>query len=131
MGSTYDWLRGLHILAVIAWMAALLYLPRLYAYHTRAARGSEMDLPFQEMERKLLRIIMNPAMVVSLILGAGPRLFDLDVRTRDVRRSRLTSEGRSALSSVPSRCARARRRSRATVSIKTKPCPTSPKPPPK
>ena len=68
-GSTYDWLRGLHILAVIAWMAGMLYLPRLYAYHTRAERGSQMDETFQEMERKLLRIIMNPAMLVSLVLG--------------------------------------------------------------
>ena len=65
----YDWLRGLHILAVIAWMAGLLYLPRLFAYHTRFAPGSEMDATFQEMERKLLRIIMNPAAIVTLILG--------------------------------------------------------------
>lgn len=68
-GSTYDWLRGLHILAVIAWMAGMLYLPRLYAYHTRAERGSQMDETFQEMERKLLRIIMTPALIVSLALG--------------------------------------------------------------
>ena len=60
---------GVHILAVIAWMSGLLYLPRLFAYHTRAAVGSEMDETFQVMERKLLRIIMNPAMVAVLILG--------------------------------------------------------------
>jgi putative membrane protein len=65
----YDLLRGLHILAVIAWMAGLLYLPRLYAYHTKAAAGSEMDLTFQTMERKLYRIIMNPAMIAALIFG--------------------------------------------------------------
>ena len=62
-------LLGLHILAVIAWMAGLLYLPRLYAYHTRAAAGSEMDETFKVMEAKLLRIIMNPAMVAVVILG--------------------------------------------------------------
>jgi putative membrane protein len=65
----YDLVRGLHILAVIAWMAGLLYLPRLYAYHTRATPGSEMDQTFQTMEAKLLRIIMNPAMVVAWALG--------------------------------------------------------------
>lgn len=69
--NTYDLLRGLHILAVIAWMAGLLYLPRLFAYHTRAAAGSEMDLTFQTMELKLYRIIMNPAMVAAWLLGIG------------------------------------------------------------
>jgi putative membrane protein len=66
---SYDLLRGLHILAVIAWMAGLLYLPRLFAYHTRAAAGSELDATLQEMERKLYRIIMNPAMVAAWVLG--------------------------------------------------------------
>jgi putative membrane protein len=66
---SYDLLRGLHILAVIAWMAGLLYLPRLFAYHTRATPGSEMDTTFAAMERGLLRIIMNPAMVVAWVLG--------------------------------------------------------------
>lgn len=75
-GSTYDWLRGLHILAVIAWMAGLLYLPRLYAYHTRAERGGQMDLTFQEMERKLLRIIINPAGIVALALGLALIWYD-------------------------------------------------------
>ena len=70
-GVTYDLLRGLHILAVIAWMAGLLYLPRLFAYHTRAAPGSELDLTFQEMERRLYRIIMNPAMIAAYLFGAG------------------------------------------------------------
>ena len=65
----YDLVRGLHILAVIAWMAGLLYLPRLFAYHTRAAAGSEMDETFATMERKLLKIIMNPAMMVAWSLG--------------------------------------------------------------
>jgi len=65
----YNLLRGLHIVAVIAWMAGLLYLPRLFAYHTRAQQGSEMDLTFQTMERKLLRIIMNPAMVAAYLFG--------------------------------------------------------------
>ena len=80
----YDLVRGLHILAVIAWMAGLLYLPRLFAYYTRAAAGSEMDETFATMERKLLKIIMNPAMMVAWALGltliwirSGATLSDL------------------------------------------------------
>jgi putative membrane protein len=65
----YDLFRGLHILAVIAWMAGLLYLPRLYAYHAGATPGSEMDETFKTMERKLLRIIMNPAMIAAWVFG--------------------------------------------------------------
>jgi len=72
----FNILRGLHILAVIAWMAGLLYLPRLFAYHTRAAVGSEMDETFKTMEVKLLRIIMNPAMVAVVLLGASLVWFD-------------------------------------------------------
>ena len=67
--DVYNLLRGLHILAVIAWMTGLLYLPRLFAYHTRAAAGSEMDATFQTMEAKLLGIIMNPAMIAAWIFG--------------------------------------------------------------
>jgi protoporphyrinogen IX oxidase len=69
IAANYDLLRGIHILAVIAWMAGLLYLPRLFAYHTGAAQGSELDVTFQTMEAKLLRIIMNPAMIVAWVLG--------------------------------------------------------------
>jgi putative membrane protein len=68
---SYDLLRGLHILAVIAWMAGLLYLPRLFAYHARATAGSEMDATFQTMELKLYWIIMNPAMVAAWAFGLG------------------------------------------------------------
>jgi putative membrane protein len=65
----HNLIMALHILAVIAWMAGLLYLPRLFVYHSRAAKGSELDETFQTMEAKLLKIIMNPAMVVTWILG--------------------------------------------------------------
>jgi len=65
----YNLLRGLHIIAVIAWMAGLLYLPRLFAYHTRAEAGSQMDETFKTMEVKLLRIIINPAMILVVIFG--------------------------------------------------------------
>ena len=72
----YDVLRGLHILAVIAWMAGLLYLPRLFVYHTRAEPGSELDQTLQIMETKLLRVIMNPAMVLVFVLGGGLIWYD-------------------------------------------------------
>ena len=72
----YNLLRGVHILADIAWMAGLLYLPRIFAYHVKATPGSEMDLTFQIMERKLYRIIMTPAMTAAWILGLTLIWFD-------------------------------------------------------
>jgi putative membrane protein len=65
----HNLLIGLHILAVIAWMAGLLYLPRLFAYHTRAEAGSQMDETFKVMEAKLLAMIMNPAIIAVLVFG--------------------------------------------------------------
>ena len=73
----YNLIRGLHIVAVIAWMAGLLYLPRLFAYHTRAAAGSQMDETFKVMEVKLLRIIINPAMVLVFVFGGTLIWVDL------------------------------------------------------
>ncbi len=68
--AIYPWIKALHIMAVIAWMAGLFYLPRLFVYHAeRATVGSELDQTFQVMEEKLLRVIMNPAMIVAW--GAG------------------------------------------------------------
>lgn len=72
----FNVVRGLHILAVIAWMAGLLYLPRLFAYHTRATARSEMDETFKTMEAKLEKIIMTPAMVAVVVLGATLVAFD-------------------------------------------------------
>jgi putative membrane protein len=69
LAANYNLVRGLHIIAVIAWMAGLLYLPRLFAYHTRATPGSEMDQTFRTMELKLLTIIMNPAMITAWVFG--------------------------------------------------------------
>jgi putative membrane protein len=65
----HNLIMAFHILGVFAWMAGLLYLPRLFVYHTRAAVGSEMDETFKVMEVKLLKIIMNPSMIVVWILG--------------------------------------------------------------
>ncbi len=72
----YNVLRGLHILAIIAWMAGLLYLPRLFVYHTRAEPGSDMDATFQTMEAKLLRVIMTPAFVAVFLLGGALVWYD-------------------------------------------------------
>ncbi len=63
------WVKVLHIVAVVAWMAGLFYLPRLYVYHTRLAVGSEADRLFKVMERRLLKAIMRPACVVALLAG--------------------------------------------------------------
>ena len=65
----YLWLKSLHIVAVISWMAAMLYLPRLFVYHCVATEGSELSETFKVMERRLLKAIMNPAMIVSWVAG--------------------------------------------------------------
>ena len=65
----YLWIKAFHIVAVIAWMAGMLYLPRLFVYHAMQAPGSEVSETFKIMERRLLRFIMNPAMIVSFVLG--------------------------------------------------------------
>lgn len=67
--TLYDWLKALHIIAVISWMAGMLYLPRLYVYHAGAAPDSELARTFVVMERRLLRIIINPAMIAAWIFG--------------------------------------------------------------
>ena len=67
----YTWLRALHVIAVIAWMAGMLYLPRLYVYHARAETGSELSETLKVMERRLLRAIVNPAMVATFGFGGA------------------------------------------------------------
>jgi putative membrane protein len=65
----YLWLKAFHIIAVISWMAGMLYLPRLFVYHAAAAPGSALSETFKVMERRLLNFIMTPAMAVAWILG--------------------------------------------------------------
>jgi protoporphyrinogen IX oxidase len=65
----YDWIKALHVIAIIAWMAAMLYLPRLFVYHAEAGPGSPQSETFKIMERRLLKAIMNPAMIAAWILG--------------------------------------------------------------
>lgn len=69
MEEYYLWIKSLHLFAVIAWMVGLFYLPRLFVYHSLVKVGSNEDKIFQTMEQKLLRIIMNPAMIITLITG--------------------------------------------------------------
>jgi putative membrane protein len=65
----YEWVKALHIIAVIAWMAGMLYLPRLFVYHCAAETGSVQSETFKVMERRLLRGIINPAMIATWVLG--------------------------------------------------------------
>ncbi|WP_419898438.1 protoporphyrinogen oxidase HemJ [Roseomonas sp. USHLN139] len=80
LAGWYPWIKALHLSAVIAWMAGLFYLPRLYVYHTPSPVGSDRSELFKVMERRLLRGIMNPAMIVTWLLGltlvATPGVID-------------------------------------------------------
>jgi protoporphyrinogen IX oxidase len=65
----YEWLKAFHVIAIIAWMAGMLYLPRLFVYHCEAEPGSKQSETFKVMERRLLKAIINPAMIASWALG--------------------------------------------------------------
>jgi protoporphyrinogen IX oxidase len=67
--SLYLWVKAFHVIAVIAWMAGLFYMPRLFIYHTDAEPGSVQSETFKVMEKRLLKVIMNPAMMISWALG--------------------------------------------------------------
>lgn len=71
MDDYYLWIKAAHIIVVIAWMAGLLYLPRLFVYHCDAEAGSKRSEMLKIMERRLLRAIMTPAMILSFILGGA------------------------------------------------------------
>ena len=80
MSAAYPWLKALHIVAVIAWMAGLLYLPRLFVYHAEAPARSNRAATFEIMERRLMRGIMMPALVMTYLFGiallATPGIVD-------------------------------------------------------
>jgi protoporphyrinogen IX oxidase len=65
----YAWIKSLHVIAVISWMAGMLYLPRLFVYHCEAEIGSKQSETFKLMERRLLKSIINPAMLVTWLAG--------------------------------------------------------------
>jgi len=86
LSALYPWTKALHIIAVIAWMAGLLYLPRLFVYHAeRGAPGTHLAETFLTMEKRLLRVIMNPAMAATWVFGLmlaatpGPIAWSQDV----------------------------------------------------
>jgi putative membrane protein len=68
-GTAYDWVKAFHVIAVISWMAGMLYLPRLFVYHCEAESGSRQSETFKVMERRLLKAIINPAMIATWVLG--------------------------------------------------------------
>ncbi len=76
LAAQYDLLRGLHIIAVIAWMAGMMFLPRLFVYHCKAEPGDKLDVTMKDAERKVLRIIINPAMGLTFLFGIGLILAD-------------------------------------------------------
>jgi protoporphyrinogen IX oxidase len=65
----YLWLKAFHVIAIIAWMAGMLYLPRLFVYHSETQKGSIQSETFKIMERRLLKAIINPAMIAAWVLG--------------------------------------------------------------
>ena len=67
--AAYLWVKAVHVIAIISWMAGMLYLPRLFIYHCDAPPGSQQSETFKVMEQRLLTIIMNPAMVIAWVLG--------------------------------------------------------------
>ena len=67
--TAYPWIKALHVIAVISWMAGMLYLPRLFVYHCDADPGSMQSETFKVMERRLLKAIINPAMILTWVLG--------------------------------------------------------------
>jgi putative membrane protein len=76
----YAWIKAFHIISVIAWMAGMLYLPRLFVYHCAAEKGSVQSETFKVMERRLLRGIINPAMIATYIFGGWLVWFVADSR---------------------------------------------------
>lgn len=69
MGTMYEWAKAFHLIAVIFWMAGLLYLPRLFVYHSASKPGGELEAKMIEAAQKLMQIIMNPAMIAAFIFG--------------------------------------------------------------
>ncbi len=69
LSNYYEWIKAFHIITMTSWMAGMFYLPRLYVYHAGVKVGSDQDRTFQIMENKLLKIIINPAMIATIISG--------------------------------------------------------------
>jgi putative membrane protein len=86
----YDWIKALHLISVIAWMAGMLYLPRLFVYHADAVMGSELSETLKVMERRLLRFIINPAMIATFAFGIWLILLNPDIMKQGYMHVKLT-----------------------------------------
>ena len=85
----YLWLKALHIIAVISWMAGLLYLPRLFVYHATAPKGGELSETLKIMERRLLNAITTPAMIASLVFGGWMLIENPSLLTQSFMQAKL------------------------------------------
>ncbi len=85
----YKWLKALHVISVIAWMAGMLYLPRLFVYHADAKKGSELSETLKIMERRLLRRIVNPAMIATFIFGGAMIAANPDIMKQHYMHAKL------------------------------------------
>ena len=79
--SNYLWVKSIHLIAVIAWMAGMMYLPRLFVYHHQSEKGGEAERFFTMMERRLLKGIINPSMIAVWVLGVLMLLANRDIIT--------------------------------------------------
>ena len=97
MSDLYSWFKAIHLIAVIFWMAGLLYLPRLFVYHHQSKVGGELEIKMIEAEAKLLKIIMTPAMLIAFVFGLVligyniPCLLYTSPSPRDATLSRMPS----------------------------------------
>jgi putative membrane protein len=90
---SYEWIKALHIISVIAWMAGLLYLPRLFVYHASAKPDSELSETLKVMERRLLRGIMNPAMIATYVFGIWMLTINTGILHEPFMHIKLTGVG--------------------------------------
>jgi putative membrane protein len=88
---SYEWIKAFHMISVIAWMAGMLYLPRLYVYHASAKKGSELSETLKIMEHRLLRFIINPAMITSYIFGILMLTMNPDLLHKPFMHVKLTA----------------------------------------
>lgn len=88
---SYEWLKAFHIISLISWMAGMLYLPRLYVYHAGAKIGSELSETLKIMENRLLRLIINPAMILTYIFGIWMLVLNPDLLHHPFMHVKLTA----------------------------------------
>ena len=100
------WLKALHVIVVIAWMAGMLYLPRLFVYHADARKGSDASETFKVMERRLLKVIVNPSMILVFITGIAMAYLTEDWRAGWLQAKFILVLGLAGLHVYFARCVR-------------------------